>query len=160
MKLTSLSSWNRMHCFSHMCINSITMKAKEYYFASIFVPHNNDVLSPPSTCRFLARVRSSLPGTVFSRHFGETEMAWLLRNVVVTKLIDQPVFDRHVTTAWITMSESALDVASGETKKKSAKASTYQYGTLCPHVTMVRYRLLFSVAHYQPQSLKSSYCSA
>lgn len=80
-------------------------------------------------------------------------MAWLLRNVVVTKLIDRPVFDRHVTARSESLTMSEPDGASGETKKKSAKASKYQYGTLCPHVTMVRYRLLFSVAHYQPQSL-------
>lgn len=80
-------------------------------------------------------------------------MAWLLRNVVVTKLIHRPVFDRHVTVRRESPTMSEPDGASGETKKKSAKASKYQYGTLCPHVTMVRYRLLFSVAHYQPQSL-------
>ena len=37
------------------------MKAKEYYFASIFLPHNNDVLSPHAY-RFLDRVSFSFPG--------------------------------------------------------------------------------------------------
>lgn len=72
-------------------------------------------------------------------------MAWLLRNVVVTKLIDRPLFAS--CDGGTTMSESALDGAVGEKKKKSAKESTHQYGTLCPHVTMVRYCFLFSVAH-------------
>lgn len=84
-------------------------------------------------------------------------MAWLLRNVVVTKLIDRPVFDRHATARRESLTMSEPDGASGEAKKKSAKASKYQYGTFCPHVIMVRYRLLFSVAHHQPQSLYFSY---
>ena len=82
-----------------MCINSITRKAKEYYFASIIYSYLTITMFCLPTRRFLARVRFSLSVEVFSRHFRETEMAWLLRNVVVTKLIHRPVF-KCLTVMW------------------------------------------------------------